>query len=226
MGYRRTPIAVDEWYHCFNRGIDRRTVFESEDDCRRFEQLLYLANDIKPIDRDNFSHLSHGDILQRPRKQNIVSIAAYCLMKKHYHIALQEVVENGISTFMQKLGTGYAMYFNKKHARIGNLFVKPFRSKHIDNDAYLRKVVQYIHLNPAEIFEHQWKDGIVRDMKGLHDKLTSYEFSSCADYFGSRRVERAILDENVIQMVAERPRSLGLILQQATAYYAQLNEEF
>ena len=152
MGYRRVPFAVDEWYHCFTRGIDKRTTFEDEDDAARFTELLCLANDTKPIERSNFAHTSHQAILEIPRHQTIVSIGAYYLMGNHYHLLLQEKSEGGISKFMQKVGTGYTMYFNEKNDRIGSLFVGPFRSKHIAQDAYLRRVTQYIHLNPAELF--------------------------------------------------------------------------
>src|SRR5579859_6476622 len=134
MGYRRTPFVEGEWYHCYSRGIDKRTVFENPEGFNRFIELLYLANDSKLIDRAAMRSLSHEKILQLPRKANLVAIGAYCLMGNHFHLLLQEKVPNGISKFMHKVGTGYTKYFNLKNDRIGNLFVKPFRSKHIHDD--------------------------------------------------------------------------------------------
>lgn len=223
MSYRRDPFAVDEWYHCFTRGIDKRVTFASEDDCNRFIQLLYLANDTKPINRNNFDHRAHKDILLLPKNQPIVSIGGYCLMKNHYHLLLREIVENGISQFMQKVGTGYSMYFNAKNQRIGNVFVKPFRSKHVADDIYLRHVLQYIHLNPAEIIEPGWKKGIVEDMRGLERQLTEYPFSSLSDYHGSERPERAILDFAAFDLLSDGLPKLSKVLKGAADYYMDID---
>lgn len=224
--YRRVPFAIGERYHCFSRGIDKRITFQSEDDCRRFVQLLYLANDTKPIERDNFYHLSHDEIFFRPRSLPIVSIAGYCLMRNHYHLLLHEIVENGTSLFMQKVGTGYTMYFNAKNQRVGNLFVKPFRSKHVGNDEYLCHVLQYIHLNPAETFEHEWKKGRVADRRRLQTRLISYPFSSLMDYFGAERPERAILDPAAFSVLKTNLPPLSSVIDEAATYYAEIEGAF
>lgn len=226
MGYRRTPFAVGEWYHCFNRGIDKRVTFESDSDCRRFIQLLYLANDTKPVERGNFWHVKHEDVLRLRRESPIVSIGAYCLMRNHYHILMQETIEGGISRFMQKLGTGYSMYFNEKKRRIGNVFIKPFRSRHVGSDPYLRRVTQYIHLNPAELFERRWKKGYVKEMANLELALKKYSFSSMPDYYGALRVEGSILNREALSLLGDRLPSIKSILHDATAYYADMENEF
>jgi REP element-mobilizing transposase RayT len=222
MGYRRTPFAVGEWYHCYTRGIDKRDTFESEDDCRRFIQLLYLANSSESVGREYFYYMSHTDILQRSRLTPLVSIGAYCLMKNHYHILIQETVENGISRFMQKLGTGYTMYFNEKYERVGSLFVGPFRSKHINSDPYVRRVTQYIHLNPAEMFEAGWKKGKVKNFAKLERNLLTYQFSSLPDYSGSHRPEKSILDTSAVAFLRDEAPPLREVVRDAADYYAAL----
>ena len=167
MGYRRVPFQSDEWFHCYNRGIDRRTVFESENDSNRFLKLLYLANSRENVRLDDLSD-DIDTIVGRPRADSLVSIGAYCLMPNHYHLLLKEISGSGISRFMQKLGTAYTMYFNIRHGRTGNLFIKPFRSRHVGEDRYFQRVVNYIHLNPAELFESGWKKGSVRNMDRLN----------------------------------------------------------
>ena len=161
-----------------------------------------------------------------PRQSPIVSIGAYCLMKNHYHILIQEIVEGGITKFMQKLGTGYAMYFNQKHDRIGNLFLKPFRSKHINTDAYLRKVTQYIHLNPCEMFEAGFKEGKVRNLHSLLKKLEEYPFSSLQDYLGRKRPENEILDPTAIKLLRQSRLALNSTIGDALEYYRELEHEF
>lgn len=77
----------------------------------------------------------------------LVEILAYCLNKNHYHLLLKQVADNGISKFMQKIGTGYTMYFNQKNKRMGALFAGRFKSKHVDTDSYLHHVGVYVNLN-------------------------------------------------------------------------------
>jgi hypothetical protein len=44
--------------------------------------------------------------------------------------------------------TGYVMYFNRRHRRVGALFQGRYRASSIDTDAYLQHISRYIHLNP------------------------------------------------------------------------------
>jgi len=227
MAYRRVPFAPDEWYHLYSRGIDKRTIFHEEHDYQRFKKLLYLANSYEPINLETMRRIPFEDIFSFPRSEPIVAIGVYCLMGNHPHIVLQEKVEGGISKFLHKLGTAYSMYYNKKYGRIGNLLVKPFRSQHISNEPYLRRVAQYVHLNPAEIFEHSWKDGVVKDIAALEQKLMKYKHSSLPDYFGKdKRPERAILDDGVYALLKDRLPSLSSVLKDAAAYYAAINRSF
>ena len=227
MGYRRVPFAYGEWYHCYSRGIDKRIVFTDERDAERFTELLYLANDTEPIRRENFYHRKHEAILRIPRTHPIVAIGAYSLMRNHYHLLIQEIEDNGISRFMQKVGTGYSMYFNEKHDRVGNVFVKPFRSKHVSTDTYLYRVAQYIHLNAVEIFEHSWKRGKVSNLISLQRKLEKYPFSSFPDYASdTQRVERNILDESARSVLIDRLPRFSVVLAEMRDYYAELNREF
>jgi len=123
---------------------------------------------------------------------------------------------------MQKLGTSYSMYYNTKYQHIGNVFIKPFRAKHIEKDDYFQHVVQYIHLNPVEIFEPQWKQAKVRDMKGLGAKLRGYRYSSFQDHAGIERPENSIVDASVFGLVSERPIAERM-LHEAAEYYQELN---
>lgn len=113
------------------------------------------------------------------------------------------------------------MYFNVKREHVGNIFVKPFRSKHIADDRYLQYVVQYIHLNPAELFERNWKSGDVKNMRLLEQKLEAYRYSSLPDYEGVQRPENSILDNDAVSMFDRRP-PLGDMLIEAAEYYADL----
>ena len=144
-------------------------------------------------------------------------------MPNHYHLLIHEVIENGISEFMHKLGTAYTMYFNAKNTRVGNLFVKPFRSRHVDSDTYLRHVTQYIHLNPVELFEPKWDEGGVKNIRTLENSLMSYKYSSCADYFiKQERVTRAIISPEAFETLASDLPSFRTILEDKAAYMREM----
>lgn len=69
----------------------------------------------------------------------------------HHHFHL--VVRSGsirISRLMARLGTGYARYFNQRHARVGHLFQNRFRSRRVTDDADLAGLVAYVCRNPLE----------------------------------------------------------------------------
>lgn len=178
----RIPIAEGEWYHCFNRGVDKRKVFESQADYRRFLILLYVCN------AKNIVHVSDlaswpfdkiftdQDIIDR-KGETLVEIGAYALMKNHFHLLIQEKEEGGLVSFMQKVMTGYTMYFNRKNNRTGGLFSGAFKSKHIHDDEYFQYVVSYIHFNPIEILEPEWKQG-AGNVRKIEAFLKTYPYSS------------------------------------------------
>lgn len=77
----------------------------------------------------------------------MVKFIAYCINPNHYHFILQQVSEKGIEKFMQRLGMGYAKYFNNRRKRSGTLFQGKFKARHIDSNEYLLHVSSYVNLN-------------------------------------------------------------------------------
>lgn len=215
-------FAPDEWYHCYNRGIDGRKTFENTGDYDRFVELLYLANSDKDVRRSDLS-FPHEEIFLKELGQPIVSIGAYALMPNHFHLLLRAVAENGVSLFMGKLGNAYTKYFNLKRERIGNLFTKPFRAKHVGDDRYFRHVANYIHCNPAELFEYHWKEGVVKNLKVLEKKLVEYPYSSNRDHHNIMREERAVLDPDALSLLQSDTSSFSTLLREAAEYYRDVN---
>lgn len=215
-------LALDEWYHCYSRGVDKRTVFESDADFTRFTQLLYLANSSAPLQRSEFSRAELADIYSTQRGSALVAVGAYCLMPNHFHILVRPVCEDGLSEFMRKVGIGYTKYFNTKNERIGNLFVKPFRAKHVSDDDYFRRVADYIHLNPAELFESGWKEGRVNDLQNLEVRLRNYLYSSLPDYLGKQRPQKAILNDEDVSLIGSRMPNIRDLISDTFAYYRDL----
>lgn len=224
MAVRKFVFSIGEWYHCFNRGVDKRVVFENRRDYERFLQLLFLANSKVAIHRSNLSNYSSEDIFRLPRPEPIVNIGVYSLIPNHFHLLIKEIVEGGITSFMQKLGTAYTMYFNIKHERTGNLFVKPFRSRHVNDDRYFQHAVHYIHCNAVELFEPGWKDGKVKNIRALVEKLTAYPYSSLPDFVGIDRPAKVILGSDIFS--AARDFDIQDVLKDAVEYYRERVPEF
>src|SRR3989344_3057785 len=185
MGARNIVFSTGEYYHIYSRGVEKRDIFFHTTDYNRFVLLLYTANSSEPVHLSNCKDKSFLEI-SRGKTKTIVDIGAWCAMPNHFHLLLKEKHENGISRFMQKLLTGYSMYFNLKFDRSGSLFQRKFSAKHLDSDEYLKYQYAYIHLNPVALIDKGWKKKHIKDKKLASDFLYSYPFSSFLDYVGDR----------------------------------------
>ena len=218
---RNLEFQIDEWYHCYTRGVEKRETFKSASDYERFLSLIYLANNDEKITLFNQERHGLSDALKIERKSSIITVGAYCLMSNHYHLILREDTKGGISKFMHKVGTGYTMYFNAKNKRVGNLFVKPFRAKHLADDNYFQRVIHYVHLNPSELFEPGWKEGKIQNFVSLEKHLRSYPYSSLNNYLDKFCPTRKIIDEEVFDIYTQV--NLPEILSEAREYYEEIS---
>lgn len=194
---RKVPFVEGEIYHLYNRGAHKNSIFTEDSDYRRFQLLLYVANSTEPVHfgnlLDKYKGRSFLEMFSEPVTNPLVSVFGYCLMPNHYHLVLEQIAEDGIPAFMRKIGTGYSMYFNTKYEHGGVVFQGRYQSKHIDNDAYLRHIFSYVHLNPLELVAPNWKEKGVADEKRAREFINGYRYSSHADYLGTSRPEGSIL---------------------------------
>ena len=166
---RKTLFAAGEYYHIYNRGTDKRDVFLCKEDMERFFLCMNEFNVLEPM--GSLFELQYRKPLGGlASKGQLVEFVAYCLNQNHYHFILKQIEEKGIEKFMQRLGTGYTMYFNEKYERNGGLFQGPYKAKHVSTDEYLLHLSVYINLNHEA---HQ--------LGGLASKLS---MSSKEEYFG------------------------------------------
>lgn len=120
------PLENGNFYHIYNRGNNKETLFFEETNYYYFLQLV--ARHILPI----------------------ASIYSYCLLKNHFHILvrIREHAQDPSKKF-SNLFNAYTKAINKKYSRTGSLFQKPFRRIKITDEKYLKTVLIYIHLNPT-----------------------------------------------------------------------------
>jgi len=115
--------------------------------------------------------------LERARKE-FDGVALKCLvwtlMTNHSHLVSRTEI-SPLATGMQRLGTSYAGYFNRKHQRQGHVFQNRYKSLLIEDEMYLLRAVRYVLLNPIEA-------GLVDSL----DELESYPWTSYPELLGRR----------------------------------------
>jgi putative transposase len=219
----KTQSAPDEWYHCYNRGVEKISTFASPADYQRFTLHMWCANTNDPVHISNMHRKERATIYTDPpfsTAERLVDIGAYALMPNHFHILLREVTDGGVSKFMQKLLTGYTMYFNKRFERTGPLFSGGYKSIHVDSDHYMRHVYGYIHLNPASLFDPLWFQRSRREILRLKQKLIEYPYSSLGDHMHSKmeRPEAVLIEQAKTSLPIDQP-SLNSLIDDAIEFY-------
>jgi len=136
-----SPLRYGAYYHIYNRGANRASVFtEKRNYCFFMERY---AKYIEPV---AFTYV-------------------YCLLDNHFHFVVRtktpeeqkESLKNP-ETFrllepsrqFSNLFNSYAKAFNKMYNRSGSLFEHPFRRIEIETDAHFVQLIAYIHRNPQE----------------------------------------------------------------------------
>ncbi|MBI3335010.1 MAG: transposase [Candidatus Portnoybacteria bacterium] len=197
MPIKRPQLVSGEIYHIVVRGVEGRSIFQEISDYYRAIHDLFEFNDEAPA---AWQHRSFYNLYEdgprsignrvgdrgwkkKPRKL-LVKILAFCLMPNHIHLLLHQREDQGITRFMRKLGTGYALYFNKKYQRQGYLFQGRFRAILIKTNEQLEHVFVYIHTNPASLVDAGWKEGKVKDPAKVINTIENYRWSSYMDYLG------------------------------------------
>ncbi len=148
---RNLKFQTGEYYHIYNRGVDKRDVFMDDGDFVRFLKGMREFNRVEPIGslyeldfKRKKAKLPTGSLASSKR---LVEIISYCLNPNHYHFLLKQLAENGIEKYLHKLGTSYTNYFNKKYYRSGSLFQGTYKAICIKKFGYLLKLLVYVNCN-------------------------------------------------------------------------------
>ena len=98
MPQRGAVFAVGEYYHIYNRGVDRNPIFFTP---ANYEYCLHL--------------------IKRYLTPYAATIIAYCLMPNHYHFLLRQESDMPLSKFIGVLFNAYAQAINKQQLRSGSI---------------------------------------------------------------------------------------------------------
>jgi len=147
---RKEPLVTGEYYHIYNRGVDKRDTFNDLKDLERFKESIKQFNQIEGIGSLEMHHKSVRALDSHSaqiKSEPLVAFVAFCINPNHFHFVLKQLVNDGIAKFMQKILGGYTYYFNQKNKRSGSLFQGTFKSKLIDGENYFRKTFAYVNKN-------------------------------------------------------------------------------
>jgi REP element-mobilizing transposase RayT len=140
---RKITFSREEYYHIYNRGVDKRSIFEKPQDLVRFLIIMEEFNNIELTGsvRDSSKNRSSAP------GERLVEFIAYCLNQNHYHFLIRPLVDQGIQKFMHRLSTGYTNYFNDTQKRSGSLFQGRYKAVHVETSEYLLHLSAYMNLN-------------------------------------------------------------------------------
>lgn len=125
MPRRRRFDAPGLLHHVMNRGIARRTVFESRRDMRVF---LYL--------------------LAREVRAGRIELLAFAILPTHFHLLLRSRTGE-LDLVMQRVLNQYVRYFNRSRRRDGPLFRGRYMAKAVRSRRYFENLIRYIDRNPV-----------------------------------------------------------------------------
>lgn len=111
-------------HHVIVRGIEGREIVDDEKDRKKFVDLM-------------------GSLAS----ETGTALYAWALLTNHAHILLRSG-RLGVSKYMKRLLTGYAVFYNRRHRRHGHLFQNRYKSIVVEEGPYFQELVRYIHLNP------------------------------------------------------------------------------
>lgn len=185
-------------YHVTLRGVERRRLFDDDDDRERFiDRLGVYAEECR------------------------IRLYMFCLMTNHVHLLL-ETPEANLSVFMQKLQTAYTIYYNLRHDRTGHLLQGRFGAKLVEGNEYLLMLSRYIHLNPVYVNGEEEKDYAER-----RACLRAYSWSSYPGYAGLTKPFEMVTEGPILSLVEGEAKKQRLAYRRfVEAAIAQTDEEF
>ena len=156
--------AASNIYHVMLRGINRQNIFEEDEDRFHFLNTVIRCKEVSGF-----------------------RLHAFVLMSNHIHFLIEPEGEP-LDVIFKRIGTRYAVWYNRKYQRAGHLFQDRFRSENVETDQYYMTVLRYILQNPVKAGmvsspgDYRWSSYLAYE-KG-RGALTDIQFAM--DLFGNR----------------------------------------
>ena len=115
------------FFHVMTQGINKLFIFDTPEDIKFYIKNMYELS-----------------------KEYKIEIIAYCIMNNHTHMLVKVEKIEELSSFMLRLNTKYARFYNKKYNRVGYVFRNRYKSEGIYDKKHLHNCVKYIYDNPVK----------------------------------------------------------------------------
>jgi putative transposase len=152
-GKRFQKLVNGEYYHVFNRSIQKEEILKSSKFLNRTLDLFEFYRFPQKLRFSYFNRLKSEIQIEYHRQLEeltpLIQIYAFSLMPNHYHLLLKQLQERGIEKFISNFQNSFAKYFNTLKNKDGPVFQCPFKAKHISTDSEFLHVSRYVHLNPV-----------------------------------------------------------------------------
>jgi len=187
---RKVILANDEYYHVFNRSIERQPIFTNRREYSRgilaFDFYRFANPSLKLSKALTLEVEAKEEFFRKlkTKDRKLVEIISYCLMPNHFHFLLKQKLDNGVVKFMSNFTNSYTRYFNTRHKRIGPVLQGGFKAVWIETDEQLIHVSRYIHLNPTTSF-------LIKK-----EILDTYPWSSLPEYLTD--LQEKICDNDIV----------------------------
>lgn len=149
-----TKIYVENgYYHIYNRGVEKRIIFNNTTDCAVFLHYLKLyllpIEELKKLQHDPQENSKISRFIPLNLSEEI-DLIAFALMPNHIHLLAKQKTKDAMTKLMRRISTSYVMFFNKKYKRVGSLFQNKYKAILVESDDYLLHLSRYIHLNSSK----------------------------------------------------------------------------
>lgn len=200
--HRTKEYIENGYYHIYNRGVEKRSIFPEEQDYGVF--LSYLKEYLLPKDKEalrnrlsdpTIGYHEKDSILRTLRLNNFsdeITLLAYCLMPNHFHFLLKQKSAKSIDGFVQSLGTRYSMFINRKYKRVGSLYQDTYKAVAVVTEPQFVYLSKYIHKQALASKGYT--------LRGSEGQPSSYE-----DYLGKRKTEWVHPEEVLTFFSKENP---------------------
>lgn len=224
-------LEENQPYHILSRAVEKRPIFDREEDSFRFILQMYAANVGRPVaNMHRKDVIRFGQALLENRELPtrlvihehplLVNLLSFALVKDHYHFCLVSGSRENIPKYMHRLNIGYAKYFNLKYGRKGTLFESRYKLIPVQSGFQLDALLRYLNvINPLDVYQPGWREQGLDNSQDALRFLNNYLFSSFPDLFGKRR-SKILAPRDVVEKFLGKE-----VLQDATAYL-ELIESF
>ncbi len=135
MRCRKNDFVEGAMFHIYNYSVAEISLFREPEDYFYYIRKLIEFTEDSPI-----------------------KICAFSLIPNRFDFCVQQSTEFEVYRLFNRIGTSYALHYNRKYGRKGKLFAGKLQHRRIKSDSQMITLCQIIHYKPV-------KEGIVKDVR-------------------------------------------------------------